>query len=149
MAKSGKTIKAQAQGNNLPAAFPKPNFVELAGTGAEFPEGIKEAAGTVADVPYEWEPIKTHECVKGYVRRINHMSLGGVAYVLDICPSYADHAASGVHLLLTKGGKVLQSRMEALQVQVGDLVAILYLGLGEAKEGLNAPRLWQVKKLKL
>jgi len=41
------------------------------------------------------------------------------------------------------GSKVLDEKMA--HVNIGDLVRITYLGLGEAKRGMNPPKLWKVE----
>jgi len=141
------TKKPKAKSQEIQTAPPTPNFVTLEGTDDDFPAEIEQAKGEEGGVTIEWEPIKPRECIMGHVRRSVTMSLGGTAYTLDLCPSYADTKPSGTLCLLTKGGKVLQSRMEELSIKDGDIVALMFLGFGEAKEGFNAPRLWKVKKL--
>lgn len=133
---------------NVPTTWHSPHFIDLE-MDAEFPPGIQEAQGETSDVPMEWEPKNNPEAIMGYLRRKNKMSLGGMAYVIEVCKNYTDRTPTGMLCLLTKGGRVLESRIEALNVQIGDLIAIVYRGFGEAKEGQNAPRLYDVKKLKV
>lgn len=145
--KKGKPIDVTpGHKGGLPVAFHPPNMVELESDGT-FPPGMQEAKGATSDVPAEWEPKNPGEVIKGYVRRMNKMQLGGMAYVFDLCPDFQSNQPTGNLLLLTKGGKVLESRLEALAVKIGDCVGIVYRGFGEAKEGQNPPRLYDVKKL--
>lgn len=142
--------KPQPRNAPTATAYPEPNFVELAGSEvdeAPFPDHIRKKAGLDSGVPEEWKPEHKNEYVTAYLAMQTTMSKGGIAYTLHVLGDSNDIHSATKPVLLKHGGRVLENRMEELQVKAGDLVCIMFLGYGEAKQGQSAPRLWKVRKL--
>ncbi len=118
-----------------------PNFVPLnvQVNDIEFPEEIRKAKGVESLIAEEWIPKQRGEWLAGRLLSGRMMSKGGMAYVIMYAP--------GKMVLLKHGGAILTSRFADLGVEYGDMVAMIYLGEGEAKHAQNPPRLWKIKKL--
>ena len=145
-------VKAKApglrEGTTDIVSYPKTNLIDMVGPDdTPFPDFIQGMKGEEGGIKFEWDPLKQYEYLVGYLARKTQMTLGGFAYTLNTLSDYKDIHSRTVSVLLKKGGRVLEGRIEELGVQVGDLIAIMFLGEGEAKEKQNPPRLWKVRKL--
>ena len=136
---------------NPPAlAYPKATFITLEGSQSDdspFPEFIQNWKGQDSGVRYEWDPENKHEMIVGYLAQKTKMTLGGMAYTLNVLGDYANPKGPTEAVLIKRGGRVLENRMEELQAEPGDCLCIMFLGYGDAKPGQSAPRLWKVRKL--
>ena len=88
----------------------------------------------VENIVVFWKPEKNGDELQGILREVRPSAMYGTTYILED----KEEVLHG-----TPSHTVLQAKMD--RVPVGSEVCITYLGLGDAKPGMSAPKLYTVE----